>query len=387
MQLACKMNTMIYTKGDDPSFDDLIMEGVVLDTSGHVPHKVDLHEASSVFDVTHVASGRGLYRAWISNLQKAIRRGRVRDALRSAYEVGSMGGQFLTHLVNRFCKVIVSEDIGPAVQSDLLFDVALFVMKYERKKCSQAHICAREVLEGLFPLISRACLGYKSRLSETLHLSHKVIRAMEIHGCELDFAQLFSTFVACLTSRDWSGSITWALWISSYKKRPSEHITFFRDIPYMFAPKRMSGAVYALWNYLCSRKAFHMLTAKRANEAIRRNVALYIIWYHNKGNERKLQICNAVMNVLLQNEITDAQPALSHDELSQLPSYTYEDVSSWDDVVPMSASYDKHVTRWRSSYRNSLHFFYRYGVKVDRLHPLFKEVDEELYRRLLAETL
>ena len=106
------MNTMIYTPGyDDPSYEDLVTEGIVDNHTGEV--HVILEEyalsATTVYDVTHSFSGRGLYRGWVSNLQKAIRRGNIRHALRSAYEIGMMRGQFLTHLVNRFCKLVRNE--------------------------------------------------------------------------------------------------------------------------------------------------------------------------------------------------------------------------------------------------------------------------------------
>ena len=99
-------------RSSDPSYYDLIEAGYVLDRTGRCHARYNGVQSSP--QCLGVKSERGLYRVWISNLQKMIRRGKLNEALTSTIECVETGKVFESNVINRLAKVIVSEDIGLA---------------------------------------------------------------------------------------------------------------------------------------------------------------------------------------------------------------------------------------------------------------------------------
>lgn len=350
-------NKMELDESANPPFDDLIKEGIVEDEHGTIETLVPMIKALSIKDVRYVHSGRGLYRAWISNLQKAIRRGMVKDALRSAYECGSMGGCFLSNTVNRVCKVIVSEDVGPA-NNDLVIAASTFLETYSGQPWE-------DIAEHLFKVIIIACTGYKSRVTESLHF-------VDLHNTTYtSFETAFTGLKESVKTRHWHGAMQ-ALH-ACLVVFGGEKYVFSRTLPVECKPTRMNLSRYRVWNWLCHSSRF---AQPYVEYAVKVNVALYKIWYSHKGDENFINAVHALANVMLQQEVflwtTPIRPRYQQ-------THTLEEVGTWSDIYPMSAAYDKHVSRWNHAPRNSINWFYRYGARVDKLHPHLRTIDLHYY--------
>ena len=336
---------------DNPPFDDLIRDGIVLDEKGRVPIFVPEYIEPSIKSVKYVKSGRGFYRAWISNLQKSIRRGLVDDALRSAYECCIMGGPFLTNCINRVCKVIISEDIGPA-NNNLVLEIARFLEQFADKPFET-------LAQSFFEIILKACNGFKSRITMCAFL-----------GASIDIR--FSNFDDAFCY----------LWVKERNLCHAMHglmqclalgnercTSFLRVIPKECKPSRMNFAKYKLWNWLCDPKHKHAATV---------NIALYKIWYEHKGDEQFINVNHALLNILLQKEVFEWDVEQVDVEPPKIDLLKYAE--SLTDIWPMSAAYDKHVGRWSSAERNSKAFFRRYGAKIDKVHPHLAAIEDQLYK-------
>ncbi len=364
-----KTKTIIYNKDtDNPSYKDIIDEKIVKNELGEVNICIPKEIPKSIQDVTYVLSGRGLYRGWISNLQKSIRRGKIKDAIQSAYECLQFDGPFFSHVINRVCKVIISEDIGCA--NPYLVHEAISVLKTEDKK---------EKETKLYKLITKMCNGYKSRIVDhSLHLvkrrikdnKEKVYTSFEEALDDLKQGILVRNIYRCVNA-------LFSL-VSFGNETCKEQV---RMIDKDIKPKRMNKKIYIVWNTILCNKEFieslcknknNLLT--KLNDIVKINVSLFEIWYSNVGNESILNLIHALCNLLLINEIFD------FDYSSSTTVDTPVDTPVWI----MSASYDKHVRRWKTEQRNSLEFFLQYGVKLDKLHPNLSIIDEELYVRLLT---
>lgn len=358
---------------DNPSFDDLIKEGVVKDEQGTVEVHIPYAIPQSIKDVHYVASGRGLYRVWISNLQKAIRRGFSKEACRSVYECATMEGCFLSNVVNRICKVIVSEDIGCA-NPILALDCIACIDAYEAKEKPTWN----EFSLQLFTIVQKACASYKSRTTMCVGVSYKYIEKKYKTSASVMFPSFEAAFKGLKkgveTRNVYLAIVCLHLCMEVYGR---EKTTFTRFIPSKFKPQRMVGGKYAVWNYLCDKERFTKLTQKETKKlAVECNIALYRIWYSNMTDEKFINVIQACLQVMLCEEIFNEYIVNDNTVIV----YTAEEVASWTDIWPMSAAYDKHTGRYKvNESRNTKQFFYSYGAKVNKLHPVIGPVDQQWY--------
>ena len=350
-----QMLSIRYNKStDNPPFDDLIQTNVVLNSTGEVAIIPPTTIPKSIQDVNYVSSGRGMYRGWISNLQKAIRKGETSVALRSAYECFQMDGPFKSHVINRVCKVIISEDIGLASTECLKMCVE-YIQKQEK------------TLQELFTIIHRMCTGYKSRIVDhSIHLFTPEPLA--------DFNTHFSQVKRILSERTQLDSLKeYALSIRACVSTGSEKIT------YMFSNTILSASglkkrgpfskLYLLWNLLYT-------TAE--NDKKKDIVNLFIIWCEHKSEENILNVLHAAYIVYF-NLPTHVSDGIS-EEVPSVP-----EIASRNDLWITSSAYDKHTRRWKgqSSFRNTIGFFLKYGCKLDKLHPQLESIEEEMYAQLV----
>lgn len=366
------MNSIIYNvETDNPSYKDVIQEKIVLNENGVVDfnHFKPIHFPNSIMDVNYVLSGRGLYRAWISNLQKSIRRGLVKDALRSAYECMQFKGLFLSHVINRVCKVIISEDIGPAnitlslKVKDYLLDLPL---KTDNEK-----------INGCFEIIVDMCHSYKSRIVDhSLHLTRKLQLIQYT-----DYNVAYTDLLQNIKDRNIYKCVNILFYLTSLKDKDCKAV-FERKIPKDIKPSRMGTIVYKIWNTLCDKlficNIYPDLDGSKVKDLINLNLAIFQIWYNNVSDEKILNFIHAICNILLAKEIVNIDYNVEYKN-----TISIEEVETYDDIWIMSASYDKHTRKWKSSERNSIPFFLKYGAKLNKLHPNLKYIDEQMYQLLL----
>ncbi len=418
------MSTLIYNpKEDNPSYRDCIYENIVLNEQGEVKIVNITSLPKSIQDVNYVLSGKGLYRAWLSNLQKSIRRGKVKDAIYSANQCIQFKGLFFSHIINRVCKVIISEDIGCA-NNVIVFDVWNFLKQFEEeKKIENKKIDTFiENRNKLFLIISKMCESYKSRITDhALLLTKKMLSQNQIvNNCttfDASFKQ-FKTNIIKINKFDYSSSPNLNFIcdcindIFNLVKFGSEKCTLENEkiklnlLPYC-KPSKFSKKIYLLWDrVLCNSEYIRMFLSSTTesigekeesisnsndeenqlelNKKVMRlnlvNQGLYNIWYMNSGDESVLNIIHAFFNIIFASKIVDDLENKSEDDITK--NSNFDEICNDDTIQIMSASYDKHVRKWKTPARNSINFFLRYGVKLNKLHPNLESLDEELYYQL-----
>jgi len=355
--------TIIYNpQTDNPSYDDLIHTNVVLNHTGEVSIRIPQEIPTSIPKVGYTTSGRGYYRGWISNLQKSIRRGDVTSSIQSAHECFQMGGPFRSNVVNRVCKVILSEDIGLCASADLI------------ESCMECIISPS--FDLLSTIIRQMCSGYKSRIVD--HSIHLFLRPSHVEEESFDvYYTRVKTILIEHVQEENSISLDtlhkYAICVNGCVQKGEEKInTLFTNT--ILSVSKLNkrgpfGKIYLLWNLLYS--SAHTALAKKSI------VNLFIIWCHHKSSESILNVLHAAFLVLFK---------LDNTSLTQLT----ETISNEDQnktVWISSAAYDKHVMWWKgeSSFRNTISFFLRYGCKLDKIHPGLKHVEEEMYAQLVEK--
>jgi hypothetical protein len=152
------------------AYADLIYGGIVIDDRGTLRRQTVNKEniiKNGIYKLTVVISGYGEYDVWRSNLQKCIRRGLIDGAVRSVHEMWRCNPVCASNVINRVCKVIVSEDVGCA-NPYLAIHCHMYLTKYNKLRTDDA-------LRALCALVHRMCVSPKSRLCD-----HAL--AMVVHG-------------------------------------------------------------------------------------------------------------------------------------------------------------------------------------------------------------
>jgi hypothetical protein len=351
---------------DNPSFDDLIKTGIVLDEKGTVDVQKPETITLSILHVVQVASGRGLYRGWISNLQKSIRRGQAREACKSAYECGIMDGPFLSNVINRVCKVIVSEDIG-CCNLFLPIKVANFLDEIKNKSLN-----CTEKLDKLFEIIVDMCDSNKSRIVDIgLHLQRNLTCFKQAQKYE-NFDQSFNGLKKFMSMNELLGSIhalehcmDYGKEIMKDEKITNEYLLINKSQHYM------KSKIFKVWDMLCS------IETCKNEQILKTNVALFKISIENKGNESILNMIHAICNIIYQDKL-DYKDRYIKDKI-----YTCETIKDCNDIWIQSAAYDKHVSRWKHPDRNTVDFFYLYGSKIDCTLPSMYKIENQMYNLML----
>ena len=310
------------------SYDDLIDSGYVLDRTGRCHARYN--GIQSIPQCLGVKSERGLYRVWISNLQKMIRRGRLNEAVTSTIECVETGKVFESNVINRLAKVIVSEDIGLACPTLPLYSKKFLETFTETQGNNKAQ---------LLDLVSVLVECQKSRLVDTLFiLYHKTNKDI------LSFSDSFLLWKQSMSEKCVKGIVCHlnACIETSQTIKKQIKIGSFR--------KRQE--IYYVWEEILRLSKANVLLTQ-VNEAL---LYLYISQETNGG--RKLNLIQACLNVVYADDIdwTIKVPDPKGSSLEWKADPT---------IWPWSISYDKHSILDAAKLGRDRQFFFEHGAKLE----------------------
>lgn len=378
MSVEIKENTIddLYDpETDDPPYDDLLETGIVLDKNGKVeldPPSDDELKIIYPSKAGSVLSGKGTFGAFKSNLQKAVRRCNVRQVVFSVVESCSLGGSFCSNIVNRLCKVIISEDIGVA-EPLLAIKVADFFHYFNAKHINTGRTASGlplcdELKLKLLQLATEFANARKSRLVCNLlcYLGPKGTAydnfgdAYNAFTINIKLLKLESTVLTILACSRLAGLN------KSYFK-----IIFKDNWQDKLSKKRYRHQLYILWNYLFSLNSDYQVN--------RVNQALFSMYKHN-DEESIMLIIHAALNCIFYK---DGFPEENDDKKEKEIKciYQWDKIEKWNNINIMSVSYDMHVGGVRSLIpeRCTPDFFWKYGAKIANRNSLFEEYDDTYY--------
>lgn len=359
-------------KTDNLDFKDLIEKGIVLDNEGRVKGEIlskDELKKRSVMGVKYTGDGCAYYDVCISNMQKMIRRGKVKEAIRTYIRIVEMNGQFISNVVNRLCKVIVSEDIGVA-SNYIVKECYDFLVYYESIKGKDDISEDKEFRDRSIKLITNLCLCKKSRLVDNTVSYYRKCEISDLNIkalLEEDFDTIFEIFkkvddfkigVLCLSKL-------------MYKETKNK-ITFEdNDIKKLLSRKKKS--IYHVWNYiLVESKKLNNINILTSSSIFDINCNLLHIF--DMGGEVILNLVHAYLNIKLY-------------KLIDWNTYKFDVIHNWDDVKKEDiycdpCAYDKH-TFYNKHINKPTSFFFRYGAKlknkVDNKELL--EIEDDIYSK------
>ena len=300
-------------------YTDLIRIGLVKNETGecYAPY----NGVNSILHVNGVKSERGLYRVWISNLQKMIRRGKLNEAITSMIECVETGSVFRTNVINRLCKVIVSEDIGLAYPT---------LPIYCSKLIKKGDISNEELLK----VVSLLVRSPKSRLIDEVYLKYR-------NYDKYPFSVAFSKFKKCVKNKDIEGiiqSLNNCIEVSAGCKS----FIIIGDV-------KKKQEIYDVWKYILSLSEGIVY---RVNTSL---LTLYISQETNSG--KKLNIIQAVFNVMFKDSI-DWTVYINEDD----------EKLGWkrdESVWPWSISYDSHSIKEAEMLGRGMEYFLKYGAVLE----------------------
>lgn len=351
----------------DTPYDDLIQLGYVKNHTGECYAKYN--GAQSIIHAHGVRSERGLYRVWVSNLQKMIRRGKLREAITSMIECVETGPVFQTNTVNRLAKVIVSEDIGLA-DPFLPIWATEWLSRYQDKLKSVSGSddirSANDIQHLLLELVQRLVTPPKSRLVDTLYCRYfwnKPINEVEPQT----FQQAYNSFVIALDIADLHSLIFFLnkcieLGSSSGSASASGQIQIGRY--------RKRQPVYKVWKHLLSL-SYDVI--EKINLAL---LDLYISQETNSG--RKLNLIQASLNIVYSHRILEEKEGT--DSLRESPNdLSLREWKRDTTVWPASVSYDKHSIRDAEEIGRGRAFFFTHGCLLGNrtTKQWLREAEEE----------
>lgn len=297
------------------NYSDLIKADIVKNEKGecYAPY----NGLQSIMHCEGVKSERGLYRVWISNLQKMIRRGMLNEAITSMIECVETGQIFRTNVINRMAKVIVSEDIGLANPN-----LPLYCAKLIKKELKN-----EDLLQLVFILVK----SKKSRLIDNLY-----------HHCDKNvsnsFEEAFSMLKSAITEKDIIKAVSYlnnCIEVSSASKK----MITINEIK-----KRQQ--IYEVWDYILRKSG----GIYNVNYAL---LELYVSQEKNSG--KKLNMIQAVLNVMFKDEI----------DFYELDIEEYKGEWKTDtEIWPWSISYDKHSIPNALRLGRGSDFFFKYGAEL-----------------------
>jgi hypothetical protein len=364
---------------DDMDYSFLIDKEIVLDENGKVKINKPLDiENKTVLSIDHVISGRGPFDAWKSNMQKMIRRGKTKETLKSIQETSLCGGLFLSNIINRLCKVIVSEDIGPA-EPRMARECYVLLKEYEIEKKKNVDINNdKDFRNKLFLLGKKLSLSRKSRICD--NIIHAIGRIE--YDEEMDFDKEFKIFRGYVEKNDIENSIMYLFLlidISNNKKIKVKLTTSdIENVNIKDCLKNKRKQIYKVWRYiLCESLKQHVdLSDIGCN--------LLNIYNLSVSGENVLLIVNAILNLIFYKKgLLD---------LNYLPKITLNDDESWDAIKKNNniwiddVSYDKHTKIGREIGRGR-YFFWRYGAKIANKNNLLSKLDNKYYNKAVKNVL
>lgn len=349
--------TIVYNpRFDDFDYKKLIEKGFVLNGKGEVtvsPPDPEELKKRSVQCIEQVVSGRGMFDAWKSNMQKMIRRGRFHEAKASFVECGQCGGPFLSNIVNRLCRTISVEDIGIA-NVNVIHEAAKVFEYYENHKKEGFTV---ELQERAFKLIKLMCQSPKSRTSDVLFHYLKGRFSQPQDSVE----EVFKEFGRSLRGKEYERACYLAWWLC-YNNEPLKPISGYKKCKIFGRKKKMAYDVFS-----------SMLQCVHLTPLVR-NVILDLVKLYDlkEGDDWILLLNCGILCLCFSDKLSSKVPLVEVEEK--------KDEEVWIDDI----SYDKH-TRFGRSLGRDVKFFWESGCKLSHLShiPEIARLDEELYEKML----
>ena len=360
----------------EDTYAGLVRAGKVLDESGAVQVKrfteaeKIARKTTSLPRIRYVSSGRGLYGAWRSNLQKCIRKGLLRDALKSAVETAGMGGVFWSNIANRLCRVIVSEDIGCA-DPWLAVECAAFLARGAPPNSAESRA-------ALLRIVTLQVAARKSRAVDYLLHRCATVYPRDVNSAQWDveFSEFRTAVLEAKTDEDLADCANrlCRLVRTAGNLGPGEKLSDGLGpafiVPQKHARKRKK--VYKVWLWL--------LAESRAGGLGAVNGALLEIYSTKPSRRGRLLITHALANLIQARRgiLPLTRPVRENQ------THTWGEIEEWDDIWPRAESYDRHVLR--SIGRGSWHFL-RHGALLANKAPELRELDTALYNQACLNVL
>jgi len=308
----------------DYKYEDLIKINLVKNNKGECYARCNGEQ--SIMHCNGVKSERGLYRVWVSNLQKMIRRGRLNEAITSMIECVETGDVFKSNVVNRMAKVIVSEDIGIANPR-----LPIYCLNFIKKE--------EVTQEDLIELTTILVKSKKSRLTDNLYFY-----------CEKEITKTFDESFEYIKKNLKTNSKIETLELIDMitqinncinKSKASKNKITIDNIN-----KRQQ--IYELWKYIIDKSKDVILEINKA--------LLEIYISHEKNDEKKLNMIQAVLNIVFSDKINTSKETMLIDMVDWK-----RDLTVW----PWSISYDKHSIKEYYRLDRGSKFFFKYGAHLE----------------------
>lgn len=308
----------------DYTYEDLIKINLVKNDKGEC--YASCNGEQSIMHCNGVKSERGLYRVWVSNLQKMIRRGRLNEAITSMIECVETGEVFKSNVVNRMAKVIVSEDIGIANPR-----LPIYCSKFIKKE--------EVTQEDLIELTTILVKSKKSRLTDNLYFY-----------CEKEITKTFEESFEYIKKNLKTNSKIETLELIDMithlnncinKSKASKNKITIDNIN-----KRQQ--IYEVWRYIIDKSKDDILEINKA--------LLEIYISHEKNDGKKLNMIQAVLNIVFSDKINTSRETM----LIEMVDWK-RDLTVW----PWSISYDKHSIKEYYRLDRGSKFFFNYGAHLE----------------------
>lgn len=299
---------------------------------------IKIRRGRSVLGIDCVFSGRGEYDVWKSNAQKMFRRGKVREFLRSIYEIYSMEGQFRSNIINRIFKVFISEDIGVGDPYCAVFSRDFLKMdKYTN--------------EDFFDYAYTLCMAKKSRIGDNLIA---VVKESKLDIPE-DFDECFKLLISTKNYR-----IVAACLMKLNVNKDITKVKFKHNLL-----KRKRKRIFEIWDYILDKSKDNVL---KCNEAL---LEIYCM----AGEENILNIINAFLNMIMWKDGIETKSLL------KCP-YTYKEIEEDLTIWPDDDSIDCHTKSGKKLGRNK-YFFFEKGARLENIQEKFKDIEKRIYDECL----
>jgi hypothetical protein len=349
--------TIVYELGkDDLDYGQLIGRGV-LDNTGRVavwPCRLEILNASPIYNHVYVRSGRGYFDAWKSNLQKMIRRGCAKAAADSFLECAACEGKFLSNIMNRLCHTIPCEDIGIA-NPKCAAKGARILSAYEKTRGAPLSAALKK---DCVAFIQSMCAGYKSRLSDNIFcvLNYQGQFDLKYETCAAAAADLYKY----LQSRDYVQATRVAHAMLQMSKAGVQMKTggmhkVIRDELF----KRKKKLVYDIWAIL-----IHHATKAHMPNSVSYINELAKLFMLKDGEDTILLLICAILSICI--------------KCAELERPAAPECVDAGETWIADVSYDCHTYLGRQIGRDK-RFFMRYCCKLDAIHPDLYDLEQEYY--------
>jgi hypothetical protein len=398
------------------NYDDLYPDFV--DTKDGRMAQFDLSEKAlekekrkSVQVATFIIAGPwfGTYfKVWKSNLQKCIRRQDVEGAVVSMVAVGECGGQYLSNMINRLCKVMISEDIGVA-NFGLISECKNTIELYSAMRSRGFNSNPREnskFKNDLINLVVKMAKSPKSRMVDTIvnHVNRNMGEEMEKFSGGEKLVECRQEFRKAVVSNDIEKMVMFCM---ALDRIGGQGVVSTGVYPKGYAMRLVKKRMRIYWVWLIIfeemeklKKDFIERRTKGEEESGKDIFELFTmvedlctIFCQHSGGGAILNIVHALF--LLSFYKDKFLHVINLRESARMQELDEKEMKSWDKIVeegtsceiwPLSDSYDRHVGLKISEERKSLKFFFGRGAKLNGV-PEWLEDIEDHFNNLLIYSL